>query len=164
MKVKRLFLAVGLACFGLLMALWGISAASPVVAGPEPASPQLSAQIDHRATENISPLPNSDWQAIGAIPGDEYGYAVAVGDLDNDAVPDYIVGTPGANNGNGSVSIYLSNNAPTPSVLAAHVLSTTESGSKFGCIWQLFEITLTVYNSSHGLPGTAPSSCYRHCG
>ncbi len=65
---------------------------------------------------------------VGESPGDEFGWAIAkAGDIDLDGVPDFAVGAPGANSGDGSVKFLSGRHGGF-----IHEIAPTVAGSRFG--------------------------------
>ena len=143
MKIKRLLSALGLASFGLFIALWGISTPSPAVAGlPAAAEVSAIAQTEARevATTN-APVPNPGWIVTANNTGDKYGAATALADIDQDDITDYIVSAPEHNTGYGIVAIHLSNGLKQPAVTPSIQLSKGEAGDEFGASLSIIDIS-----------------------
>ena len=132
MRIKRLFLVLGLASFGLLIALWGISVPSSAVAGMAAQADLAASDSEPRVIEGLSPLPTANWQDDGIGLTDFFGQATAVSDFDYDGNPDYVVGAPLYNNGQGAVFVYVTNGAPYPNVNSPLIITAPTGALEFG--------------------------------
>jgi FG-GAP repeat len=75
--------------------------------------------------QSIGAIPGVQTLASGADAGDQFGYALAVGDFNGDGIDDLAVGAPLFNNGLGLVDLYFGSSSGLPAVPSVVITGNT---------------------------------------
>ncbi len=111
----------------ILMAAYGYSSGVGLVAFYDGSGVSGAEDLGSTATATFN----------GASAGENFGYAVAMGDLDNDGMADFIIGSPAASSttATGSVYVFLGGGSMTGSTAAStadYVLTGSSAASRLG--------------------------------